>query len=256
MLKRTQSQGQAHPARQQQQQQQPFAMGSALSQMNPGPPVIGGSAQQPPFHDPSSSHPAAFQNMGGMPQGNPNQPRNPPNILGFQPSSVSRQLELMNMAQNQQPQNGPVNINKFNPQQVPQHQLNQMREREQQQQQQFQSAGMNPAAELFSSPAMSNEALRRPSPQPTVQPPGPQQQAHDLPTRAGMLRNYLAQTEIALRGMQQQLSVVRGGPQEHQLVAKIQDIQADMSRKKELLGRMLVALNTQWVPRCFRGVLY
>ncbi|KAF8905010.1 hypothetical protein CPB84DRAFT_1845101 [Gymnopilus junonius] len=252
MMKRT------HAARsQQQQQQQQFGMGSGLSQMNP---VIGGSAQQPPFHDSSSPHPqpshipTGFPNMGGMPTGNPNQPqvRNPQNILqGFQTPlpGASRQLELMNMAQNQQPQNGPI---KFNSQQLSQHQLNQLRE--QQQQHQFQSASMNPPADLFSSPAISNEALRRPSPHPAnVQQPQNGLQGQQLPrgmmslaemtSRATIMRTQISQHEGAIHALQQQLNVARGTANEPLLIAKIKAAQEELVRRKEFQEKLLSAIN-------------
>jgi len=249
----------------QQQQQQAF-MGTGMPQMGNGGPVHGGGAgQQQPFHDsqpnhPQQSHmPPGFPNMGGMPNGNGSpaavaaaaslQARAP--IQGTQ--AAARQLELINMAQSQQPQNGPVNLNKF-----AQQQHIQMRD---QQQPSF-PPGMNQPspADIFTSPGMSTDSLRRPSPHPSAgmgQGGQPQQGPNGRPgpgggplslaemtARVGILRPAIAEQESSLVDLTQQLAQIRGSnsPQEAELVRKIKENQSELNKRKDYFNRLMMAV--------------
>ena len=151
----------------------------------------------------------------------------------------------MNMAQNQQPQNGPL---KFPPQQL-QHQIN-MRE---QPQQQFQNTHSSPA-DMFSSPAISNETIRRPSPHPgnpqqlpAVQPSQPPQLGsngvrvqltpQEMGQRIIMLRSQMSSQEQMIKQLQLQHPNVRGTPQEAQLLARVKEMTIEYNKRKEYIQR-------------------
>lgn len=248
-----------------QQQQQSFALGVGMPQMNGGgSSVLGGASQQQPFHDSSSNHaqtphmPPGFPSMGGMANGNVNTPAS---------LQQRRQLGLIGMAQNQQPQNGPVNFNKFNQQQQQIREQQQLREREQhhqQQHQQFQAAAMNHSSpgDIFSSPGMSNEAIRRPSPHPVniqsnpnmAQVPSSQSgnivtpasnggriviPLHDLSNRAMSVRHNITQIEGQMTSMGQQLNASRGTPQEAPLLQRLKDLNVELAKSREYLQKLM-----------------
>ena len=255
----------AHAA---QLQQQSFALGVGMPQMTGGSSVLGGASQPQPFHDSSSNHaqtshiPPGFPNMGGMANGNVN---TPPSL------QQRRQLGLIGMAQNQQPQNGPVNFNKFNQQQQQFREQQQLREREQQQhqqQQQFQAAAMNQSSpgDIFSSPGMSNEAIRRPSPHPVnVQSTpnmaqGPASQSgniitpasnggripltlQELSNRAMSVQHNIAQIEGQMANMRQQLNTCRGTPQEAQLIQGLKELEPELAKSRDCWQKLIGMAN-------------
>ena len=245
-MKRPQALSQNHPARTQHQQQlQPFGMPTGI------PPTP--NQQQ---YDSNQAHiPSGFPNMGGIPNGNPNQPAALQSRPGAQNIHVQRQLDSMNMAQ---PQNGPI---KFTQQQLQQHQLNMREQQHQRQQQQFQSGGMNnhsSPADMFSSPGMSNELLRRPSPHPgnpqqvpPVQGSQPQQLSmmvgpngarvpispQEMAQRINILKGQMASQEQQLKQLHIQHNSVKGTPQEVQLVAKVKEITMEYNKRKDYVQR-------------------
>lgn len=237
--------------------------------MNP-PPQIGGltgptnqpQQQSQPFSDPGSnpstqpSH-IPFPNMGsGI---------NAAQRLGMQNSGpVNRQLELM-LAQ--QTHNGGL-FNAAKNQQVQQQSQQQQRDQQQQQQQQLQPPGINhPNADIFTSPALSGEALRRPSPshpsnltsqiQASMQGGGPQQQhpgvhhpgapgmplrrtappvnIQDITERVRVTRQALANHESDLR---QLLSTMQVAPSS-ELTSKARSLQMEIKTKQEMMNRLL-----------------
>ena len=255
---------------QQQQQQQSFALGVGMPQMGGGSSVLGGASQPQSFHDSSSNHaqtphmPPGFPNMGGMTNGSVNAPGS---------LQQRRQLGLTGMAQNQQPQNGPV-FNKFNQQQQQLHEQQQLRDREQQhhqqqqQQQQFQNAAMNHSSpgDIFPSPGMSNEAIRRPSPHPVniqstsnmSQGSAPQSgniitpasnggriaiPLQELSNRAVTVRQHIAQIEIQMTSIGQQLNTNRGSPQEASLVQRLKDLDIELGKSRDNLHRLIGMAN-------------
>jgi hypothetical protein len=240
-MKRTQALSQNHAARTQHQQQlQPFGMPTGI------PPA---SNQQQQYDSNQAHIPSAFPNMGGIPNGNPNQPAARP---GAQNIHVQRQLDPMNMAQ---PQNGPI---KFTQQQLQQHQL---MHQQRQQQQQFQAGGMNnhsSPADIFSSPGMSNELLRRPSPHPgnpqqvpPVQGSQPQQlpmmvgpngarvpiSPQEMAQRINILKSQMASQEQLIKQLQIQHNSVKGTPQEGQLLAKVKDLTMEYNKRRDYVQR-------------------
>ncbi|KXN85860.1 hypothetical protein AN958_10758 [Leucoagaricus sp. SymC.cos] len=235
--------------------------------------------QQQPFSDANSSQSqpphmpnAGFPNMGPMSNQNPGlnaasiSQRNP-GILGMQNGPMGRQLELM-LAQ--QPQNGGLfNAVKLN-QQNPQLQQVQQQQRDQQQsQQQLQPPAINHPnpADIFASPAMSSEALRRPSPShppnlpSQIQGPmqGPQQHpvpgvhhpgAQGMPLRRNQLpmniqditerlkatRQAIVHNESELRQLMNQMHVA---PSSAELTQKVRSLQIDLKTKQEVMARLL-----------------
>ena len=254
-----------------QQQQQSFALGVGMPQMSGGSSVLGGANQPQSFHDSSSNHaqtphmPPGFPNMGGMANGNVNTPGS---------LQQRRQLGLTGMVQNQQPQNGPV-FNKFNQQQQQYREQQQLRDREQhhhhqqQQQQQFQSAAMNHSSpgDIFPSPGMSNEAIRRPSPHPVniqstsnmSQGSAPQSgniitsasnggriaipPLQELSNRAMTVRQHIAQIETQMASISQQLNTNRGSPQEAPLVQRLKDLEIELGKSRDNLQRFISMAN-------------
>ena len=248
-MKRTQALAQNHAARPQHQQQlQPFGMPTGI-------PPAPNQQQQ---YDTNQAHiPSAFPNMGGIPNGNPNQPATLQSRPGgAQNIHVQRQLDPMNMVH---PQNGPI---KFTQQQL----LN-MREQQRQQQQQFQSGGMNnhsSPADIFSSPGMSNELLRRPSPHPgnpqqvpPVQGSQPQQlpmvgpngarvpiSPQEVAQRINILKNQMASQEQMLKQLQIQHANVKGTPQEGPLVARVKELTNEYNKRRDYVQRFTQSYDT------------
>ena len=284
-MKRTQGMNRVHAAAQLQQQlgqqqQQSFALGVGMPQMSGGSSVLGGASQPQSFHDSSSNHaqtphmPPGYPNMSGMTNGNVNTPGS---------LQQRRQLGLIGMAQNQQPQNGPV-FNKFNQHQQQIREQQQLREREQQhhqqQQQQFQTAAMNHSSpgDIFPSPGMSNEAIRRPSPHPVniqstsnmaqgsvsqsgnivtpasngVRIPIPLQ---ELSNRAMAVRHNITQIENQMANFTQQLNANRGSLQEAPLVQKLKDLDLELVKHRDNLQRLIgmanYSLRIRLIPSCF-----
>ena len=203
--------------------------------------------------------PPGFPNMGGMANGN---------INASASIQQRRQLGLIAMAQNQQSQNGPGNFNKFNQQQQQFREQQQLREREQQQQQQFQAAAMNHSSpgDIFSSPGMSNEAIRRPSPHPVniqstpnmAQGPAPQAgnivtpasnggriviPLQELSNRAMSVRHNITQIEGQIASVSQQINVSRGTPQEAPLMQRLKDLSLELSKSKDYLQKLIGMAN-------------
>ena len=256
-------------------QQNPPQSQFTLAMNPPPPPQMGGLTgptnqpqQQPqPFPDPGSnpstqpSH-IPFPNMGsGI---------NAAQRLGVQNSGpVNRQLELM-LAQ--QTHNGGL-FNAAKNQQVQQQSQQQQRDQQQsqqqqQQQQQQQPPGINhPNADIFTSPALSGEALRRPSPshpsnltsqiQASMQGGGPQQQhpgvhhpgapgmplrrtappvnIQDITERVRVTRQALANHQSDLR---QLLSTMQVAPSS-ELTSKVHGLQTEIKTKQEMINRLL-----------------
>jgi hypothetical protein len=252
----------------QQQQQQSFALGVGMPQMSGGTYVLGGASQPQSFHDSSSNHaqtphmPPGFPNMNGMTNGNVNTPGS---------LQQRRQLGLTGMAQNQQPQNGPV-FNKFNQHQQQHREQQQLREREQhhqqQHQQQFQTAAMNHSSpgDIFPSPGMPNEAIRRPSPHPVnIQSTSSMSQGsapqsgniitpapnggriaiplQELSNRAMTVRQHIAQIETQMGSISQQLNANRGSPQEAPLVQRLKDLDIELGKSRDNLQRLIGMAN-------------
>jgi hypothetical protein len=257
---------------QQNQPQPQFAIGMNPAQMPPGPiNPLANNQQQQPFPDANNnnnnqSQPPHFPNMGPMSNQNPglNAAQRNPGILGIQNSGpMNRQLELM-LAQ--QPNNGGLfnavkQLNQQNPQlqqQVQQQQQQQQQRDQQQSQQQLQPPGINhPNADIFTSPALSSEALRRPSPSHPLQ--GPQQHPvsgvhhpgaqgmqlrHNLPPsmslqdileRLKATRQALAHSEGELRQIMSQRHV----PPTAELQAKVRSLQIDIKGKQEFMARLM-----------------
>ncbi len=237
------------------QQQQAFGIGLGMPQSGGGPPILGGNPQHQPFHEqhPSNmsqqSHiPQSFSNMG-MSNGSVNAaslPNRTPSGGVLSNSQTGRQLEVINMNQNQ---------NKFSQpsQQQPPHN-------------QFPPA-MNQSqhADLFLSPGISTDTLRRQSPHPphpnnmqqssgvgqAVQPPqqglpGPMAGGRPIPdfhNRVNLMRTMITTQEADLNQMMQRLNVIRGTnpAAEAQFSLKIKEIQIEIMKKKEYLTTMIMA---------------
>lgn len=257
---------------QQGQPQPQFGLGMSGPQMSTGGPM---NSQQPPFSDPSNnqSQPphmptAGFPNMGQMNNQNPSLPQRNPGILGVQNSGpMGRQLELM-LAQ--QPQNGALfNVQKMN-QQNQQIQQVQQPQRDQQQQQQPQSQlhppGINHSnpTDIFTSPALPSEALRRPSPShpPNLAPQipgaiqGSQQQPlpgtgvhHPVPQlrrnqpmniqeineRLKLVRQSIVNNDAELRSLYNQGQVTPSP----EIATKMRNLQADVKNKQDIMSQLL-----------------
>ena len=259
--------GQQQQQHQQQQQQQSFPLGVGMPQMSGGSSVLSGASQPQSFHDSSSNHaqtphmPPGYPNMGGMTNGNVNTPGS---------LQQRRQLGLIGMAQNQQPQNGPV-FNKFNQHQQQIREQQQLREREQQhhqqQQQQFQTAAMNHSSpgDIFPSPGMSNEAIRRPSPHPVnIQSTSNMAQGsashsgnivtpasnggriaiplQELSNRAMAVRNHITQVESQIASISQQLNTNRGSPQEAPSVQRLKELDIELVKSRDTLQRLMIGM--------------
>jgi hypothetical protein len=267
MMKRQMVQNHNQAAQRQQmlQNQQAAQQQQGFMPTMGGGPITGTSSQQPPFHEPTASHPQsghmapAFPNISAGPAGNVNQGPSVPRTPQQQPNVLQRQLELMNAAQNQQNQNGPV---KMSMQQ--QQQLNQLREREHQQQQAAQqqhqhpfqqSSGMshNPG-DIFSQ-GMSNDAIRRSSPH-----PGPIQQTPSgqagpsqpnlmmqLPPNLQMQRTRVMQLEMQLSQLSRELGNIRGQPtpEEQIKMGRLKEMSELYRRNKEMMQRAIMAFSAQ-----------
>jgi hypothetical protein len=237
-----------------QPQQQTFGIGLGMPQSGSGPPVLGGNPQQQTFHEqhPSNmsqqSHiPQSFSNMG-MSNGNVSA-ASLPNRTSSGVSQTGRQLEAINMNQNQ---------NKFSQpsQQQPSHN----------QPPQFPPAmNQSQPADLFLSPGISTDTLRRQSPHPphlnnmqqpsgvgqAVQPPqqglpGPMASGRPIPdfhNRVNVMRTMITTQEANLNQLVQRLNLSRGtNPAvESQYSLKIKEIQMEIVKKKEYLSAMIMA---------------
>jgi hypothetical protein len=215
------------------------------------------SNQQQPFPDssaaqsqPSHMQTAGFANMGSMPNQNPglnaaSVPQRNSNIFVMQNGPMGKQLELM-LAQ--QSANNvvfhPAKLNQQNPQ------MQQVQQQQQPSQQQVQT-------EMFSSPALSGDALRRPSPShppnipPQMQAPlqGPQQHPvpgalhpsgmpqrrnqaalQDITERLKAARQSVLSSEAELRAVMSQIHT-----QPAEVTQNIQGMQNDLKLKQEML---------------------
>ncbi|KAJ7104308.1 hypothetical protein B0H15DRAFT_809422 [Mycena belliarum] len=232
---------------QQQQQQQQFGMGVPQMGGQPGGPqgFLDPSNQQ----QPSQSHPG-FQNMGIS---NPslqtlNNRTAMLHAMQQQPNSsaAQRQLELMGLAHNQQPQNA----HNQQPQNSPLNFAHRM-----QQQALNNQPGMSQAqpqqSENFLSPSMANsDVMRRASPSHPAQQPGgsqgPNANGQPLPQvnrasfltlqeRASNLKNIITAQENQLV----QLTSQRARIGDASFMDKVRSVSADLKNRKEHYGRLL-----------------
>jgi hypothetical protein len=238
-------------------QQQQFALG--VPQMS-----VGGSGQTS-FHDqanqqPQSHMPPNFANMG-IPTQSLQQSLNSRNAMlqAFQPNqghnnNISRQLELMGLAQSQQAQNGSMNFaTRMAPQQQHQAGLS------------AQSGKNQPSqVDIFSPQALGpNEGMRRPSPShPTPLPSGhignqqsmqpnnqgmPAGRRHmtfgELKERATALRAMINNQENAIL----QFTSQRAGLPDAEFMTKMQSLKADLKNKRDYLNKVVHAI-TQMAP--------
>lgn len=244
-------------------QQQQFALQQMNGGGNGGP--SGVPQQQSPFHDPlSNQQPHMSPNFPAMGGGNlVNAPslqqglNNRTMMQAFQASQgnhpgVSRQLELMGLAQNQQPQNGPINFRGTEQQQQQQRQQ-QQQQQQQSHQQQIQAMNQPSQDALFSSPGMASD--RRPSPaHPNLQPanpmggqqpqpsqPQPQRRVTmaEISERATMLRGNISAQEQAMA----QFSTQRASFSEQIFQAKMRQFATEIKNKKEYLGKMIASIH-------------
>ena len=234
-------------ARVQQQQQQ---FGSGIHQMGGGGLGLG---QQQGFHDSSSNQPQhmsmGFPGMGGMPNTGVNAANLQQRNGAFAPQAMARQLDLM--TQSQQP--GPVYA-KFN-------QSQQQRDRE------FQPQGVNHSSpgDVFSSPGISNEAIRRPSPSSLpsnhVQPmpavaSGSQPQPgmpnsdprrfnlSDLNMRARGLTQSIAESERTHQAIAAQIAA-RGGQVDPASAQRLTALKTEIMVKKDGLNKVTAMMYAQ-----------
>lgn len=245
---------------QQNQQQPQFSL-----PMNPsmGAPAAQPQQQPQPFPDPGPN-PSIQQPHIPFPNMAPG--LNAAQRLGMQNSGpVNRQLELM-LAQ--QTHNGAL-FNAAKNQQVQQQQQQQpqqQRDQQQQSQQQLQPPAINhPNADIFTSPALSGEALRRPSPshppnlssqiQDPMQGAGPQQlpgvhlpgaqpmsirrnallvNIQDINERIRATRQAIVNHENDLRQVMNTLHVAPS----HELTVKGRNLQMELKGKQEFLTRL------------------
>jgi len=133
----------------------------------------------------------------------------------------SRQLELIGMAQNQQNQNGPI----------------------------------RPSTDLFSSPAINGDAMRRPSPaHPNQPPPQPSNQPMrqvsrpEIQERVQQMRSLITQVDNAMH----QLQNSRAGMNDAVFIAKMRQLQTERNTRAETLQRMLTVFNNMnmYVTHC------
>lgn len=204
------------PSNQQQQQQQ-----ASQTQMLPNFPSMG---------MPGSSLPQSLTSRSAMLQAfnaNPGHPN-------------MRQLELIGLAQNQQPQNG---VNFATRQQQLQQGMN------------GQQGMPHASPDMFSSPGMSNETLRRPSPNhanaQVAAPMGGQQPMQvngQVPSRRPMNFNELNERASTVRGLinAQELNMTqmgaRGSAADPIFMGKMRALAADLKSKKEYLNKVLHAM--------------
>ncbi|KAJ7158919.1 hypothetical protein C8R46DRAFT_404752 [Mycena filopes] len=222
-----QNQQQQQQQQQHQQQQQQFGMQQMQGQPNPQQFLDPSNQQQP-----SQSHPG-FQNMGIS---NPSLQtlNNRTAMLFQQPNNPAahRQLELMGLAHNQQPQNGPINFaNRM------QHQQGALSGQP--------GMGQPQQPENFLSPSLQNsEAMRRPSPsqqaaQPAPQPGQPQHVTRAsyiaLTERANNLKNIITNQESQLV----QLTSQRTRTGDATFMDKVRTVSADLKNRKEHYNRLL-----------------
>ncbi|KAF9523549.1 hypothetical protein CPB83DRAFT_799200 [Crepidotus variabilis] len=276
-------------ARAQQQQgqsqhgQQPFGgMNVGMAQMGNGGPVLPGNAQQPSFHENSgqSQMPPGFPTMGGMPNGSMNsaaslQGRNSNMMAAVSNAERERQMGLLFTAQ---PQNGQGHMKQFHQQTGQQgpgpqqqqpggpgsSQQNAMREA-----QQNQFGNQPSSADMFSSPAMSQEALRRASPHPNMGHPQPgmgqlpNQNAQpgvgvggggpilgrpnmaDMNQRVNSLKASIVQLESALPQFQQRVEAARGTPMEGQYHMKFKEAHLELAKRKEQFRNFMLMWRQQ-----------
>lgn len=250
----------------QQNQQQPQLFSLPMNPPMGAPTALANQPQQQPQPFPDSGpNPSVQQPHIPFPNMAPG--LNAAQRLGMQNSGpVNRQLELMlaqqthngglfNAAKNQQAQ------------QQQQQQPQQQRDQQQQSQQQLQPPAINhPNADIFSSPALSGEALRRPSPshppnlssqiQDPMQGAGPQQLpgvhipgAQGMPIRRTMIsmniqdineriraaRQAIANHENDIRQLMNSMQVSPS----HELTAKARNLQMEIKAKQEFVTRLL-----------------
>ncbi|THV03176.1 hypothetical protein K435DRAFT_852065 [Dendrothele bispora CBS 962.96] len=149
--------------------------------------------------------------------------------------SHSRQLELISLAQNQQNQNGPINLaNRVSqPQGGP---------------------NLPPPNDMFSSPGMNpSEAMRRPSPshpmppsqsqpQPSNQSGMPMRSRTEIQERVQQLRVSITQVDAAMHQLQSQRNQHPAG--EAVYSAKMRQLQMEKANRTETLSRLLAAVNS------------
>lgn len=253
-MARAQSQQQQQQQQQMGQQQQPqFSLGVPQMQgVNAGGAGVGGpSQQQQAFHDQSNAQSQgqthmspAFSNLGM----NPSIHNSRTMIQAFQNPghNVTRQLELIGLAQNQQPQNGPINFGaRLNPQQRIQPTLNGQ-----------QGLGQS-AQDIFSPGLTSNDAIRRPSPShPNAQPAVSMGNPPLIPPNHGMAgnRRQMTLTEMGERGValqnvinqqeqaMSQYNAQRATIPEATFMGRMRLYMADLKTKKDYLAKLHAAM--------------
>ncbi|KAL0954744.1 hypothetical protein HGRIS_003696 [Hohenbuehelia grisea] len=240
----------AQQQQQQQQSQQQFAFGV---------PQMGGQnpAQQPGFHEQQNGQPPQqslmppnFGAMGGMQAQLPAR-----NLAAMQALQANhRQLELLNMAANQHNQNNSLAMAR-----LAEVQRQQQQQQQQQQQRDLQipsNAGNPSSSDIFSSPALGPDGIRRspshPMPQqpsgilpgsqpslPNSMPPNlqfhqPPRSIEELKQRAQLLAVHIKKSQEAMH----HLNNNRGMFGEGMFQQKMQQLQMDQKAKKEMLARV------------------
>lgn len=227
-------------------QQQQFGLGGPqMGAPNQQPQFLDQAIQQAQGHMPNNFSNMAMQNM--------QQSLNSRNAVlqqAFQASQEhSRQLELIGLAQNQQPQNG-INFAARLAQQQHQANLNGQ-------------PGQNPSSQpdIFSSPALSSSEGIRTSPSHSASQPPPvvmgtqhppmQQNAQGVPTgrrpmtfqelreRAQNLQAVIAQQEQLVM----QISNRRAGTPDSVFIPKMQNLTNEIKTRKEYLHKILQAMS-------------
>lgn len=216
--------------------------------MNPG-------GQHPGFHEqqntPQSQMPSNFNNMGVPSSAQLQANFNTRNAMlqAFNQGPMSRQLELMGLAQNQQhqnPQAGPPNFGNRIGQPPQQGGLN--------------GQNQQPQQGLFSSPSMQpSEAHRGSPPHPTSQTPGSmptpqggmQQNGQGMPAgrrpmtfnelrdRATAIQEFIRKQETAAMNLNNQRSSIEPA----NFMAQMQTLAAEVREKKALLQKVVQAMN-------------
>ncbi|KIK62385.1 hypothetical protein GYMLUDRAFT_41817 [Collybiopsis luxurians FD-317 M1] len=219
---------------QMQSQQQSFGMGMGGAP-NPG--------QQRSFLEQQNQTPHNVQmGFSGMEQHNqgfqPSMPNRQSMLQALQGSqSHTRQLELMGLAQNQQNQNSPTNLGNRVANGIPMNGNPQALN------------SLQPPNDL----AFNPNNMRRPSPHPPLQPPlmanqpangtinvqGRTINMADLTDRAATLRNMIQAMEVSMR----QLHSQRATMPDNVFMAKMRQLQTDMTGRKDSLTKIMTLMN-------------
>jgi hypothetical protein len=234
-------------ARVQGQQQQQFGLSS---------PQMNAPGQHPSFNDQQGSQqsqsqvPVGFGSTIGI--ANPTQLQanfNNRNAMlqAFNQGPMSRQLELMGLAQNQQHPNPQVNSANYAARMAQQQQQGGMNSQNQQGQPTlFSSPAMQTSDTSRSSPPHSSSQTSMPNQQVNIQtngqgiPPGRRPMTLvELRDRASQIQAFIAKQEAAAMN----LSHNRASLEQAAFVAQMQALVNDVRSKKELLSKVLQAMN-------------